>query len=91
MCGFLAVLGGMLEVAATAVTAIPAVREKRGLLVPTWVSSCATIGNVTLQALGSILSHLFATWFGPVSLVVPFFYSATLLSNMALLGLLGYR
>lgn len=36
--------------------------------------------------MGSLLSHLFAPWYGPVSLVVPFFYSATLLSNMFLFG-----
>lgn len=89
MCCSLAALGGILEVAATAVTAVPAVREKEGIPLKWWIQWLAIAGNVALQAIGSILSHLIATWFGPVSLVVPFFYSATLLSNMLIFGLLG--
>jgi hypothetical protein len=51
----------------------------------------AIAGNVALQSVGSLISHLIATWFGPVSIVVPFFYSATLLSNMLIFGLLGEK
>lgn len=91
ICCSLAALGGILEVAATAVTAVPAVREKEGIALRWWVQWLAIAGNVGLQAIGSVLSHLIATWFGPVSLVVPFFYSATLLSNMLIFGLLGER
>ena len=89
ICCSLAALGGLLEVAATAVTAIPAVREKQGIILKWWIQWMAIAGNVGLQAIGSLLSHLIATWFGPVSIVVPFFYSATLLSNMLIFGLLG--
>jgi hypothetical protein len=89
ICCSLAVLGGILEVAATAVTAVPSVREKEGIVMKWWVQGLAIAGNVALQAAGSLLSHLVATWYGPVSLVVPFFYSATLLSNMMIFGLLG--
>ncbi len=91
ICCSLAALGGILEVAATAVTAVPAVREKEGIPLKRWVQWLAIAGNVGLQAIGSLLSHLIATWFGPVSIVVPFFYSATLLSNMLIFGLLGER
>lgn len=89
ICCSLAALGGLLEVAATAVTAVPAVREKQGTPLQWWLQWLAVAGNVGLQAIGSLLSHLIATWFGPVSIVVPFFYSATLLSNMLIFGLLG--
>ena len=89
ICCSLAVLGGILEVAATAVSAVPSVREKEGIVMKWWVQWLAIAGNVALQAIGSLLSHLVATWYGPVSLVVPFFYSATLLSNMLIFGFLG--
>lgn len=91
MCCSLAILGGILEVAATAVTAVPSVRKKEGIAMKWWVQWLAIAGNVALQAVGSLFSHLVATWYGPVSLVVPFFYSATLLSNMMIFGLLGER
>ena len=48
----------------------------------------ALVGNIALQALGSGMSHLIAPWFGPVSIVVPFFYSATLLTNMVVFGVI---
>jgi hypothetical protein len=91
LCCLLAGLGGILEVAATAVTAIPAVRHQRGK--PVWSRTsmeyrALLLGNIAIQAIGSLLSHLVATWFGPISIVVPFFYSATLLSNMAIFGIL---
>lgn len=89
ICCALAAVGGLLEVAATAVSAIPMIRETQwgepaGPCLVAW----ATMGNLCLQAIGSILSHLVATWFGPVSIVVPFFYSATLLSNILIFGVL---
>ena len=91
ICCSLAALGGILEVGATAVTAIPSVREKEGIPMKWWVQWLAIAGNLVLQAVGSLLSHLIATWFGPVSLVVPFFYSATLLINMLVFSVLGER
>jgi hypothetical protein len=89
ICCSLAAIGGILEVGATAVTAVPAVREREGIEMKWWNQRLAIAGNVGLQAIGSLISHLVATWYGPVSLVVPFFYSATLLSNMLIFGLLG--
>jgi hypothetical protein len=88
VCCSLAAVGGILEVGATAVTAIPAVREKEGIEMRWWTYLMALAGNIGLQAIGSLLSHLIAPWFGPVSIVVPFFYSATLLSNMFVFGVL---
>ena len=91
LCIGLAALGGVLEVAATAITAVPSVREKEGKTMKPWVQWLAIIGNVTLQGIGTLFSHLIAAWFGPVSLVVPFFYSATLLTNMLVFGFLGEK
>ena len=88
ICIALSAIGGVLEVIATAVTAIPAVREKEGRHVPKYVQFLAVAGNVALQTLSGFFSALFATWYGPVSIVVPFFYSSTLLSNMLIFGVL---
>ena len=86
LCCSLAALGGLLEVGATAVTAVPAVRDTQGKPMNPWLYWASLAGNVLLQVTGSIFSHLIATWFGPVGIVVPFFYSATLLSNMLIFG-----
>jgi hypothetical protein len=87
ICITLASIGGILEVAATAVTAIPAVREKQGMKVSQLSRWMAVAANVALQTISGFFSALFATWYGPVSIVVPFFYSSTLLSNMVIFGL----
>lgn len=87
ICIALASIGGILEVAATAVTAIPTVREKQGIVVSKFWRWMAVGGNVALQTISGFFSALFATWYGPVSIVVPFFYSSTLLSNMVIFGL----
>eukprot|EP00980_Cylindrotheca_fusiformis_P008103 scaffold1727_cov133-Cylindrotheca_fusiformis.AAC.6 len=87
ICIALASIGGILEVAATAVTAIPTVREKQGIPVSTFWRWMAVATNVALQTISGFFSALFATWYGPVSIVVPFFYSSTLLSNMVIFGL----
>ncbi|MGK3737667.1 MAG: hypothetical protein ACI90V_004514 [Bacillariaceae sp.] len=88
ICCTLAALGGALEVAATAVTAIPAVRAKEGIEISKFMNWFWIVCNVTLQLLGSVLAHLFATWFGPTSMVVPFFFSSILLCNITIVGLL---
>mmetsp|Transcript_19767 Transcript_19767/g.55863 ORF Transcript_19767/g.55863 Transcript_19767/m.55863 type:complete len:470 (+) Transcript_19767:137-1546(+) len=87
ICCSLAAIGGIFEVGATAVTAVPAVRAKQGVILNGCQQFMALAGNIGLQAVGSLISHLIAPWYGPVSLVVPFFYSATLLSNMVIFGL----
>jgi hypothetical protein len=38
------------------------------------------------QILASLAGNLFATWFGPVSLVGPIFFSAQLVANMIIFG-----
>lgn len=86
LCCSLSAIGGVLEVGATAVTAVPAVREQEGKKMSSLLYFLTLAGNVGLQLTGSLMSHLVATWFGPVSIVVPFFYSATLLSNMLIFG-----
>ena len=88
ICFALAATGGVLEVGATALTALPAVRETEGRSLQPCLYWWTLAGNLGLQAVGSLLSHLFATWYGPISVVVPFFYSATLLSNMFIFGVL---
>ncbi|CAJ1951954.1 unnamed protein product [Cylindrotheca closterium] len=87
ICIALASIGGILEVAATALTALPSVREKQGIFVSPLFRWMAVFGNIFLQMLGGIFSALLATWFGPVSIVVPFYYCATLLTNMIVFGL----
>lgn len=89
ICMALAAIGGFLEVAATAVTAMPQVRERQtGHPVKPRIRWLCIGGNVFLQTISGFFSALFATWYGPVSIVVPFFYSSTLLCNMIVFGLL---
>jgi len=88
MCCTLAAVGGVMEVGATAVTAVPSVRETQGKSLPPWLHGITLAGNLGLQAIGSLLSHLIATWYGPISIVVPFFYSSTLLSNILIFGVI---
>lgn len=78
----LAALGGVLEVFATAILAYPDAREKQGIKVSNIVQRLALTGNVTFQILASLSGNLFATWFGPVSLVGPIFFSAQLVANV---------
>jgi hypothetical protein len=86
ICCTLAAIGGLLEVGATAMTAVPVVRETQGQPMSRWTYWLMLAGNLCLQAIGSLMSHLVATWYGPISIVVPFFYSATLLSNILIFG-----
>ena len=88
ICCTLAAVGGVMEVGATAVTAVPSVRETQGKSLPVWLYWLSLAGNLGLQAIGSLLSHLIATWYGPISIVVPFFYSSTLLSNILIFGVI---
>eukprot|EP00977_Amphora_coffeiformis_P008289 scaffold1878_cov170-Amphora_coffeaeformis.AAC.2 len=88
ICCTLAAVGGVMEVGATAVTAVPSVRETQGKALPSWLYWLTLAGNLALQAIGSLLSHLIATWYGPISIVVPFFYSSTLLSNILIFGVI---
>ena len=84
----LAALGGVLEVFATAILAYPDAREKQGIKVSPMTQRLALVGNVIFQILASLSGNLFATWFGPVSLVAPIFFSAQLVANMLIFGFL---
>lgn len=53
-----------------------------------WMRRVSVLGNLTLAGLGSLFGHLIATWFGPVSIVILYFFSSMLICNMAIVGLL---
>jgi len=86
MCYALSAIGGILEVGSTAVLAVPDAREKEGVHLPWWLPKVALASNVIMQLLGSLSANLFATWFGPVSVVAPIYFSATLLTNLIVFG-----
>lgn len=77
---------GVLEVFATTILAFPDAREKQGYEVSARTQRLALAGNVVFQILASLSGNLFATWFGPVSLVGPIFFSAQLVANMIIFG-----
>lgn len=88
LCYVLSAIGGILEVGSMAVLAVPDAREKEGVKLPWWLPKVALASNVIMQLLGSISSNLFATWFGPVSVVAPIYFSATLVSNLIIFGII---
>eukprot|EP00584_Thalassiosira_punctigera_P000028 CAMPEP_0172532620 /NCGR_PEP_ID=MMETSP1067-20121228/5605_1 /TAXON_ID=265564 ORGANISM="Thalassiosira punctigera, Strain Tpunct2005C2" /NCGR_SAMPLE_ID=MMETSP1067 /ASSEMBLY_ACC=CAM_ASM_000444 /LENGTH=261 /DNA_ID=CAMNT_0013317159 /DNA_START=203 /DNA_END=985 /DNA_ORIENTATION=- len=88
LCYALSAIGGILEVGSMAVLAVPDAREKEGAELPWWLPKVALASNVIMQVLGSILSNLFAPWFGPVSVVAPIYFSATLVSNLIIFGII---
>lgn len=88
LCYALSAIGGILEVGSTAVLAVPDAREKEGVELPWWLPKVALASNVIMQLLGSLSSNLFATWYGPVSVVAPIYFSATLVTNLIIFGTL---
>ncbi|KAL7451202.1 hypothetical protein ACHAWC_003029 [Mediolabrus comicus] len=88
LCYGLSAIGGILEVGSIAVLAVPDEREKEGIDIPRWLSFVTLAANVIMQLLGSISSNLIAPWFGPVSIVAPIYFSATLLSNLVIFGII---
>lgn len=86
ICGVLAAIGGILEVIATAVLAYPAAKAKEGHYFSDRHLKLCLAGNIVLQILGSLAGNLFATWFGPVSIVGPLFYGAEMVANLVLFG-----
>ena len=98
ICIGLAIAGGLLEVAATACTAAPSVRAvrkgddgnwpKRNGLRGLLYKYLPVAANISLQGISSVLGFLIATWYGPIAMVVPFFYSSTLLANIVIFGTL---
>ena len=91
ICILLSALGGAVEVAATAVLAYREADERRtGNEWRKLAQSLALGCNVALQLVSSIVGNLFATWYGPISIVGPIFLSSQLLANMLVFGwLLG--
>lgn len=88
ICLALSAAGGAIEVLATAVLAYQDAREKAG---HKWkrIARYGALGlNIFLQVTSSMIGNLFATWFGPVSLVGPVFLSSQLLANMVVFGIL---
>jgi hypothetical protein len=73
---------GILEVFATAILLYSDAREKQGYEVSALTQRLAFIGNVVFQILASLAGNLFATWFGPASLIGPIFFLAQLVANM---------
>lgn len=86
LCYGLSAIGGILEVGSIAVLAVPDAREKEGMITPTWLSIVTLAANVIMQLIGSLSSNLVATWFGPVSVVAPIYFSATLVANLIIFG-----
>eukprot|EP00985_Skeletonema_marinoi_P032517 scaffold39162_cov128-Skeletonema_marinoi.AAC.1 len=86
MCYGLSAIGGILEVGSIAVLAVPDAREKEGTPIPTWLSMVTLASNVSMQLIGSLSSNLIAPWFGPVSVVAPIYFSATLVFNLIIFG-----
>mmetsp|Transcript_11226 Transcript_11226/g.24275 ORF Transcript_11226/g.24275 Transcript_11226/m.24275 type:complete len:303 (-) Transcript_11226:334-1242(-) len=86
LCIVLSAIGGILEVFATALLAYVDVKQRSGRTFPTSLTRGALAANVALQILASVVGNLFAPWFGPISLVGPFFLSAQLVANMFIFG-----
>mmetsp|Transcript_18655 Transcript_18655/g.28838 ORF Transcript_18655/g.28838 Transcript_18655/m.28838 type:complete len:375 (+) Transcript_18655:105-1229(+) len=86
MCYGLSAVGGILEVGSIAVLAVPDAREKEGTPISTWLSMVTLASNVSMQLIGSLSSNLIAPWFGPVSVVAPIYFSATLVFNLIIFG-----
>ena len=86
VCLGLSAVGGILEVFATALLAYADAKDKVGQTFSPCRQRLALVGNLVLQILASIVGNLLAPWFGPVSLVGPFFLGAQLLANMIVYG-----
>ena len=62
--------------------AYPAARIIEGYEWKDWqLKTCLAI-NIMLQIIASLSGNLFATWFGPVSIVGPVFFAAQLVANL---------
>jgi Protein kinase domain len=84
VCVVFSALGGILEVFATACLAYPAARILQGFEWTDRQLKACLAANIFFQVLASISGNLFATWFGPVSIVGPIFFAAQLLANLVL-------
>lgn len=84
VCVVFSALGGVLEVFATACLAYPAARMLQGYQYTDRQLKACLAANILFQILASLSGNLFATWFGPVSIVGPTFFAAQLLVNLVL-------
>ncbi|KAG7363322.1 protein kinase domain containing protein [Nitzschia inconspicua] len=84
LCVVFSALGGVFEVFATACLAYPAARIIQGFEWTDRQLKCCLAANISLQIIASLSGNLFATWFGPVSIVGPIFFAAQLLANLVL-------
>jgi hypothetical protein len=89
ICLALSAVGGAIEVLATATLAFQDADERqKGAKWSLFAHRAALAANVILQLISSLVGNLFATWFGPVSLVGPTFLSGQLVANMLVFGYL---
>jgi hypothetical protein len=87
LCVLFSALGGILEIFGTACLAYPAARILQCFEWTDWQLKGCLAGNIIFQILASLSGNLFATWFGPVSIVGPIFFAAQLLANLFLFWL----
>ena len=88
ICLALSAAGGAIEVLATAVLAYQDAQKREGNKWSRATRYAALAMNLFLQVTSSLVGNLFATWFGPVSLVGPVFLSSQLLANMVVFGII---
>jgi len=80
-CLVLSAVGGCMGVLATAILAYPDAQKIRGNAWSPCAQHCALLLSLVFQ-LGIAMATISATWYGPVSIVVPTGASAQLLFNM---------
>ena len=80
-CLVLSAIGGMMGVLATAILAWPDAQKLRGNQWSPCAQHLALLLSLIFQ-LGIAIATIAATWYGPVSIVVPTSSSAQLLFNM---------
>ena len=83
----LAAGGGILNVLATAALAYPDAQRSKGIEWSRLAQIGAFVLNITIQLANSGV-NVVASWFGPVSIVLPTIVSAQLLFNMIMFGVL---
>lgn len=86
-CLILSAIGGIMGVLATAILAYPDAQKVRGKPWSPCAQCCALLLSLFFQ-LGIAIATIAATWFGPVSIVVPTSSSAQLLFNMCMFGVI---
>ena len=78
-------LGGLTNVLATLLLALPDIRQKQGCPYPRWIRNTLLCGNLLLASLNAGFNVL-GSIYGPVSIVIPTIQSSILLFNMIIFG-----